>query len=1174
MLLEESSRRILILDGAMGTMLQKYKLEEDDFRGEAFAACTKELKGNNECLNLTHPELLLDIHRQYIAAGADIISTNSFSANRICQAAYGLEERACEMACAAAAIARRAADEALAENGRKVWVAGDIGPTGKSLSLASDISDPAYRQYDFDAMAQSYKEQISALVKGGVDLLLIETCFDALNVKACLWAIADLGLNLPVMISVSVGDRSGRTLTGQTIEAFYRSVEHAGLFSFGLNCSLGADELEPLVEDVALFSKCRVSCHPNAGLPDALGNYNDSPEHMAKALARMASAGLLNIAGGCCGTTPEHIKAIAAALEGIAPRALPKADNILTVSGLEAVKIDPENNFTNIGERTNVAGSRKFARLIAAHEYETALQVAADQIAGGADIIDINMDDAMLDSREEMKRFLRHISNDPAVARAAIMIDSSHFETIVEGLKNAQGKCIVNSISLKEGEEAMLEKARSIRALGAAMVVMAFDEEGQATDYERKISICQRAYKLLTKKAGVPPQDIIFDVNVLSVGTGLAEHRRYGIDFIEAVRWIKTNLKGALTSGGISNLSFAFRGNNPVREAMHSAFLYHAGAAGLDMGIVNPGMLQIYDEIDKEMLEAVEDVILDRREDATERLIAKAQEALAIAKNGNEAATEENTAAAGTAEERIVSALVRGQAGKLKDDLMECLGQYGTAVNVIEGPLMDGMKRVGEYFGEGKMFLPQVVKSARIMRDAVDLLRPYMGENGESRTQARPRIVIATVKGDVHDIGKNITAIVLNCNGFEVIDLGVMVPKEKILDTALECGAQMIAVSGLITPSLFQMEELCREMSARGLSLPLFIGGATTSAVHTAVKLVPLYGHVFYGSDASASAVMCKSYMADTEAFEAAEHAKQEKLRELYLSAEAEKKKKLEEQESGDQFSRGYPEESYIQGCPFKDIPVRELGIDEVMEYFDWRMLFAVWGVKEDAKLRKDAEHLIARLRAEGSLSIRLALHFEEAYTDAEDRMVLSSGAILPMMRQDSGERLSIADYLPKEEYGFKSALGLFAVAVHGKESGGCDCPACSSDYASMLLRSVRVTLAEAASSWVDEVLKAQLPEGSGARIVKPAAGYYSCPDHTMKRDMLALIPDSEKLGISFTESFAMVPDASICAFVFAHPSAAYPEIRRVNERTVEDYARKRGFDKEQTRTFLSHLLA
>lgn len=1164
MLLDTLRQRILILDGAMGTMLQRYTLTEEDFRGDYFQDCTAELKGDNECLNLTRPDILLDIHRQYIQAGADIITTNSFSANRISQSEYGCADRAADMARAAASLARRAADEA----GRPVWVAGSIGPTGKSLSLAPDIADPAYRPYSFDDMAEAYREQIAALVEGGVDILLFETCFDALNVKAGLWALSSLGIDIPVMVSVSVGDRSGRTLTGQTLEAFYRSVSHGRIMSFGLNCSLGADGLEPLLSDIATFTECAVSCHPNAGLPDEMGLYHDTPQQMAASVRRMAESGLLNIAGGCCGTTPEHISALRDALEGLAPRLPATASKTLSISGLESVTIDSRhNNFTNIGERTNVAGSRKFARLIAAGDYDTALQIAASQIENGASVIDINMDDAMLDSAQEMRKFLRYISNDPAVARAALMIDSSHWDTILEGLKNAQGKCIVNSISLKEGEEAMLAKARIIRQLGGAVVVMAFDEQGQAVSYERKIEICERAYKILTEKAGFPPENLIFDVNVLSVGTGLTEHRRYGADFIEAVRWIKSHLPGALTSGGISNLSFAFRGNNPVREAMHSVFLYHATAAGLDMGIVNPGMLQIYDEIEPDMLKKVEDVILDKTPDATEALIIKAQDVMNSTSAGS-GFTNVNTSNTDVSSDiRIINALVKGQSAGLEEALMESLNQYGRPVCVIEGPLMDGMKKVGEYFGQGKMFLPQVVKSAKIMRDAVDLLKPYMNEGGSEGVSRRPKVVIATVKGDVHDIGKNITAIVLNCNGFDVIDLGVMVPRETILDTALSEEADIIAVSGLITPSLYQMEEICREMTSRKMHTPLFIGGATTSQLHTSVKLAPLYDHVFYGSDASSSAVLCKSYMMDPEAFEKEQHTVQLKMRELYDRGIA------QPQEAPSHIDRGFDRDTYITEPVFSDISYCEIDPRQLLPYFDWRMLYAVWGVKEDLQLKSDAESLLEHLISRHELHVKLALHFESCFADEHDDIILPSGRKIPMLRQEIGDRRSLADFLPQRSLGVTAPCGFFAVAVTAEHGDDCGCEDCHTDFESMLLRSVRVTMAEAASAWTDEVLRRQLPAGSQARIVKPAAGYYSCPDHTIKRDIMSIIPDSDKLGISFTETYAMVPDASICAFVFAHPQACYPDIRKISTATLDSYASRRGFTEDEKRLFLGHLL-
>ncbi|MBR1488193.1 MAG: methionine synthase [Bacteroidales bacterium] len=1303
---EALGRRILILDGAMGTMLQRHGLS-----------------GNSESFNLSHPDTILDIHRAYIDAGADIITTNTFSANRLSQAEYGCAAQAQDFARAGARLAREAAETAP----RRVWVAGSLGPTGKSLTLAQDLSDPAWRAVSFDEMAQAYAEQVRGLLEGGVDILLLETCFDALNAKAALYAISGIpeAAALPLMVSVSAADRSGRTLTGQTPEAFFRSIRHARPLCFGLNCSLGAQDLAPLVADVAAWADCAVSCYPNAGLPNEMGQYDETPAQTAAALERMARGGLLNLAGGCCGTTPEHIRAIAAALRGIPPRPLPEPDRRLSVSGLESVTVDVrQNRFTNIGERTNVAGSRRFAKLIAAGDYETALQVAAGQIEGGASIIDINMDDAMLDSTAQMQAFLRWIAGDPAVARAAVMVDSSHWETLLAGLKNAQGHCIVNSISLKEGEAAFLAKAREIRRLGASVVVMAFDEQGQATTYDRKVAICARAFRLLTEQAGFDPWEIIFDVNVLSVGTGIPEHARYGVDFIEAVRWIKANLPGALTSGGISNLSFAFRGNNPVREAMHSVFLYHAIAAGLDMGIVNPGMLQVYDDIDPALLRAVEDVILDRSPDATERLIEVAQEMAARVKPdtpGNPAqptGKREGQAGNGgicgptppaSARERLVRALVTGGSPTLQEDLLEALAEKGRAVDVIEGPLMEGMARVGERFAAGKMFLPQVVKSAKVMRDAVEILQPYMGE--EAGGAGKPRFLLATVKGDVHDIGKNITGIVLRCNGFEVTDLGVMVPKETILEQAAAIGADLVGVSGLITPSLYQMEELCREMAARGLTTPLLIGGATTSALHTAVKLAPLYGHVFYAPDASVCAVLAGRLMSDRDATEVAEHRKQEELRKLYHAGDspapaspssADPATPSSTSGTSPSFagsasssfagsasssfagltgeSPAFPADTYLRGAFFADIPCRELSIAEVLPYFDWKLFYAIWGIKPPSRLDPDhssgddspepprsayasgpahrldpghsteeaplpayatepgtADDTIVRLSAdaidqlealkrESGCRIRIAARFDACHATGDEIVAAprpdrpdEPAWRLPMLRQEGPAGRSLADFVAPEEYGFDSPAGMFAISVHrsmdtdpssaltgevspdtpsvaygsdSRQAGpvykatghptGCTCEACTMNYESLLERSLRLALAEAASGWLDAQLNKQLRSGTQpcdvsmstppVRIIKPAAGYASCPDHSLKRDILALLPDAAGLDIRLTDACAMIPDASICGLIFAHPAATYPDIRRLSPAALESYAARRGFSPEETRQFLGHL--
>ena len=1157
--IETSNHRILILDGAMGTMIQKYSPVPD---------------GNNDRLNLEAPEVIARIHTGYIEAGADIIETNTFSSNRISQSEYGLGDKAAEMAYRGAVIARQAADGyASSHPGRKIYVAGSVGPTSKSLSLSPDVDDPAYRPCSFDEMAEAYREQIEALAKGGVDAILIETCFDALNVKAALYAMSQLfpEKDFPAMVSVSVGDRSGRTLTGQTLEAFYTSVRHYPLLSFGLNCSLGASGLAPLLREVASFAECRVSCHPNAGLPNELGKYDESPEKMAADMKAMASEGLLDIAGGCCGTTPEHIRAIADALRDIAPRKIPDIrKGRLKVSGLETVTIDAGNTFTNIGERTNVAGSRKFARLIAGKEYEEALGIAAGQIENGAPVIDVNLDDAMLDSTHEMTVFTRWISNDPAVAKAALMIDSSREETLLAGLKNAQGKSIVNSISLKDGETEFLRKAREIHSLGAAMVVMAFDEKGQATDFSRKTEICCRAYRLLTGEAGIPPEDIIFDVNVLSIATGIEEHARYGIDFIDAVRWIKENLPGALTSGGISNLSFAFRGNNKVREAMHSAFLYHAVKAGLDMAIVNPAMLVVYDDIDPELLARIEDVIFDRRPDATDRLISLAGK-IAGESDGAKAVRSQDSGeahGADSAEDRLRKALIKGSADRLEADLMTVLAEKGSAVKVIEETLMAGMETVGEYFGEGKMFLPQVVKSARIMKEAVDILQPYIGKGTEDKERSvRPKAVIATVKGDVHDIGKNIAAIVLNCNGFDVTDLGVMVEKEKILDTAVETGADIIGVSGLITPSLYQMEEICREMTRRGMELPLFIGGATTSALHTAVKLAPLYNRVFYGPDASATAVMAKKYMADREKFIAEEHGRQQELRELYG-----RKKK-----GNPAPPPSFPPESYLrkEDLVLDSSPAISVPVKEVMEYFDWKLFFLICRIRDTASeaaaaLKGETLERLAAMEKDEGLEIRAAYVFYEAWAEG-DTVHLEKGDekfSIPMLRQEEATELrdgkkaclSLADFVPQESSGRRSVCGIFGISTD------------TDTVQDLVGQAILDTLAEAASSMLDEKIKGALKVG-GMTVIKPAAGYPALPDHSVKADILEHLKNPEKLGILLSESYGMTPDASICGMIFIHPEACYLEIRQIGEDQFRRYCQARGLSPEEGRILLGHLI-
>ena len=1150
----------LVLDGGMGTMLQRGFTEEQ-------------------------------VLQMYVDAGADIITTNTFTANRISQAAAGLADKAAEMAYEGARTARKVADAA----SRKVLVAGSVGPTGKSLTMASDADDPAFREYSFDEMASAFEEQVSALLRGGADLILLETCFDALNAKALIYALEKLGNPCPLYISATVSDRSGRTLTGQTLEAFYRSVSHAKtLAAFGINCALGAAAMAPLVREIASFSSHPVIFYPNAGVPDEFGNYNDTPEEMAEVIGGLVRDGYVQIAGGCCGTTPEHIRAIAqvvyscglgasatgsacsakarenatqaelshqqsAARENATQAELSRrqSGDSLYVSGLESVEISRARNFMNVGERTNVAGSKKFARLVAEDNWEEALRIAEAQIEGGADVIDINMDDPMVDSKEKMRTFLRHIAGEPAIAKAALMIDSSHWETVLEGLKNAQGKCIVNSISLKDGRDEFLRKALEIRRLGGAMVVMAFDEEGQAVTFDRKVAICKRSYDLLTA-AGVPSSDIIFDCNILSIGTGIAEHARFGVDFIEAVRWIKANLPGVKTSGGVSNLSFAFRGNNMVREAMHSVFLYHAIRAGLDMAIVNPQMLQIYDEINPELRSCVEDVIFDSDAEATSRLVEYASCGLGASATGSacsakarenatqaelshqQSAAGENATQSGQSDsqsaaggnvvmdpmERLTAAVVKGVSAGIEESAMGAYGVLKSAVEVIEGPLMKGMEKVGELFAAGKMFLPQVVKSAKVMREAVAALQPYMGDSSEGT--GRPVFVIATVQGDVHDIGKNITSIVLNCSGFEVVDLGVMVPCADILDKASELGAAAVGVSGLITPSLNRMEEICSEMSARGMDIPLFVGGAAASAVHTAVRLSPLYPNVHYGADASATAVMVKKYLIDKESFIADELKEREKLIALRSSAVAKPVKPV--------VTDGFPTTS------FKDIPFCEMPAETFIEHFDWRMFFAVCGVKcehcEGAGLRREAQTYLET----AGLKVRLALRFFDAHREDDD--IVTPVFRLPMLRDGA----CLADYFPASG---SSQLGLFAATVVQ--------PAPSDD---LVAHAVRVTLAEAASEWIG----AQLD----TKHIRPGIGYACCPDHSLKRDVLALLPS--ELGITLTESCAMIPEASVCGLVIAHPLASYNDIRHVSDADLATYAARRGMSESEKKLFLGHL--
>ena len=1162
--------RILILDGAMGTLIQSLGLDGQTFHRGPFADWPVSLVGNNDVLCLTAPEVIADIHRRYVAAGADIISTNTFSANRISQCEYHCEAQARQMAFEGARIARQVADGCTE---RKIWVAGSMGPTSKSLSLASDMNEPAQRAIDFDAMAAAYGEQAEALVEGGADLLLLETCFDALNAKAALYAIQQLnerlGRVLPVMVSATINDRSGRTLTGQTLEAFYISISPYPLLSFGLNCSFGVVELRPFVERLAALVPAYISIHPNAGLPNEMGEYEELPEFTAAHLRQLAETGLLNIAGGCCGTDDQHIRAIAQALKGLSPRPLPQPDHRMWVSGLEPLLIDRQTqNFINVGERTNVAGSRKFARLIAGKGYDEAMQVARQQIEGGAAVIDINMDDAMLDSRAEMQTFTRYIANDPAVARSVLMIDSSDWPTVVEGLKNAQGKCIVNSISLKNGEQDFLDKARELWHLGAAVVVMAFDETGQATTYERKTAIARRAYDLLTG-IGFRPQDIIFDVNILSVATGISEHASYGIDFIRAVAWIKQHLPYAKTSGGVSNLSFAFRGNNKVREAMHSVFLYHAIRAGLDMAIVNPSMLQVYDEIDPPLLKAVEDVILNTDAEATDRLIRLADELKASADDaasGSASSAPSASWRSKSIEERLAYALSKGVSDYLAEDIPEALQAYNNRpVDVIEQPLMQAMEHIGQLFGEGKMFLPQVVKSAKVMKDAVALLQPYIEADAAAQGK-RPLIVTATANGDVHDIGKNIVGIVLGCNNFDVHDLGVMVPNETILAETLRLQPIMVGISGLITPSLKEMENLCRLFQSHGLTTPIVVGGATTSAVHTAVKLAPLYdGCVVYGGDASQTSVLAKKLQIDPVSAVRQVKAEQQQIRDAYEEHHAELIPYAEAnaQASSLKTTGDYPAFEELQAR----IPDVNVPIAEVADLIDWRMFLLFWGFKgetlqqllvnpEAEKTLQEGRQWLQRAMADGSVHLRLLLRFEQTVRRGND-MVLADGQTLPMLRSQSptGHCLSLADFFDEQQ---PRPLGLFTIVAQ-------PCTGAQGDEGERLMaHAVCARLAEACAEWLQLRLYGQ------CTAIRAAFGYASCPDHSLKRIVFDRLQAEQRLGVTLTDHYSIQPSTAVCGMFIGHSEARYFPVGRIDRDQLEDYCRRRGITTEEGERLLS----
>ena len=1166
--------KILILDGAMGTKIQSFGLTPEHYQRGQFAQWPVSLTGNNDILSLTAPEVIKEIHRLYVEAGADIIATNTFSSNRISQHEYGCEEVAYQMAKEGARIAREVADSCTE---RPVFVAGSMGPTARSLSLASNMNEPGYRPTSFDEMAAVYHEQAKGLMDGGADVLLVETCFDALNTKAALYAIQQLneetGSEIPVMVSATINDRSGRTLTGQTLEAFFISVCHyPHLLSFGLNCSFGVTDLRPFVELLAKRIPVYLSLHPNAGLPNEMGEYDELPSYTASHIRQMAEDGLINIAGGCCGTNEEHIHAISEALKGLKPRDISqvKASSLnskLWLSGLEPLLVDKQTqNFTNVGERTNVAGSRKFARLIAEKKYEEAMTVARHQIEGGAAIIDINMDDAMLNSKEEMQTFCRYIANDPAVCRSVLMIDSSDWDTILAGLKNAQGKCIVNSISLKNGEESFISKARELRRLGAAVVVMAFDEEGQATTFERKIAIAERAYNLLTG-IGFPPQDIIFDVNILSVGTGLKEHQNYGVDFIKAVAWIKEHLPGAKTSGGVSNLSFSFRGNNKVREAMHSAFLYHAIRAGLDMGIVNPGMLQVYDDIDPTLLKAVEDVILNTDDGATERLIDMAAAVLASASETTGAATAVvDSWRTKSIEERLLYALSKGVSEHLAEDIPEALQKYGRPIDVIEQPLMQAMEHIGQLFGEGKMFLPQVVKSAKVMKEAVAHLQPFIDAEGGAQKEERPCVVLATANGDVHDIGKNIVSIVLNCNGFEVVDLGVMVPNETILEETRKRQPCLVGVSGLITPSLKEMEQLCMLFQREGLRVPIVVGGATTSTVHTAVKLAPLYeGCVAYGGDASQTSLIAKHLQMDATTTIAQIKAEQQELREAYEEHHAPLTPYAEANAKAPQLASFT---SHLS-CPSNIVPQTS----DLLPLIDWRMFLLFWGFKgetlqqllvnpEAERTLKEGQDYLAKAIENNSIRLEVLHRFEAAKRQGND-IVLESGKVMPMLRSQSaaGHYLCLADYFDTKE---ATPIGLFVIACQPKVKP-------EDEGERLMSHAICARLTEACAEWLQNTIIAQADMPSLLRV---GFGYATCPDHSLKRIVFDELDAERQMNVTLNDHYSIQPSTAICGLFITHPEARYFPVGRIDEAQLADYCQRRGISLDEGEQLLSKYIA
>ncbi|MEQ7800817.1 methionine synthase [Pedobacter sp. ASV1-7] len=1214
---EELEKRILIIDGAMGTMIQRYVLTEDDFRGERFKNHPCDVKGNNDLLNLTRPDIIKEIHTEYLKAGTDIIETNTFSTQRISLADYQMEELDYEMSFEGAKIAKEAVNEFMAANpDRKCFVAGAVGPTNRTLSISPDVNDPGFRAITFDELVDAYDQQVRGLVDGGADLLLIETIFDTLNAKAAIFSIkkyeAEIGKKIEIMISGTITDASGRTLSGQTAEAFLNSVIHADPISIGFNCALGAKDMRPHIEELSAKAPCYVSAYPNAGLPNEFGAYDEMPHETAHLVADFIQHGFVNIVGGCCGTTPEHIGCIAAKAKNVAPRKIPQLEPYMRLSGLEPVTLTPDSIFVNIGERTNITGSPKFSKLILGGDFEAALTVARQQVEGGAQIIDVNMDEGMIDSEASMTKFLNLIASEPDISKLPIMVDSSKWTVIEAGLKCMQGKGIVNSISLKEGEEKFKESARKIMTYGAAAVVMAFDEKGQADNYERRIEICKRSYDILVNEIGFPPQDIIFDPNILTVATGLEEHNNYAVDFINATRWIKENLPYAKVSGGVSNISFSFRGNNTVREAMHSAFLYHAIKAGLDMGIVNAGMLEVYQEIPVELLTLVEDVLLNRREDATERLVEYAD---TIKSKGKEIVRDEEWRK-GTVEERLSHALVKGIIEYLDNDVEEARQKYPRPIQVIEGPLMDGMNIVGDLFGAGKMFLPQVVKSARVMKKAVAYLLPFIEQEkldnpDQDQNSSAGKILMATVKGDVHDIGKNIVGVVLACNNFEIVDMGVMVPAQDIIKKAKEINADIIGLSGLITPSLDEMVHFAKEMEREGFTIPLMIGGATTSRIHAAVKVAPNYsGPAIHVLDASRSVTVASTLMnMDTrDEYIAGIRAEYEKAREAHLNKRSDKRFKTIEEARKENFKIDTtlvaPAPKFTGTRIFEDYPLEEL-----IPYIDWTPFFQTWELRgsyprilddkvvgdEAKKLFADAKALLKRIVDEKLLTAKAVIGFWPANAVGDDIVLDVEGkeVVIHTLRQQAEKTAdqpyyALSDFVAQKETGTPDYFGGFALTA----GIGCDelvaqFEAVYDDYNSIMAKALADRLAEAFAEKMHELVRKDYwgyakdealdnealikEEYSG---IRPAPGYPACPEHTEKGTLFEILDAEAKIGLSLTESYAMYPTAAVSGFYFAHPQSRYFGLGKITKDQVEDYAIRKNMPLEEVERWLSPNLA